>query len=151
MLEVLRGAAAATLAATYPALASMFLSLLGPLLTLHCAFKHVSPVVALLLKLADDIVESLSVYMEAPQQKEQVLGWTLQLLMQYRDSNLWQVGRATGSSRGIATVAASGAAVEPEMLQLLPAAELRFCACGAAGLAADRQVPQGGARSRAVP
>lgn len=92
LLEVLRGAAAATLSATQPALSSMFLSLLGPLLTLHSAFKHVSPVVALLLKLADNIVDHLAVLMESQQQREQVLNWALQLLMQYRDSNLWQVG-----------------------------------------------------------
>lgn len=91
MLEVLRGAAAGTLPATFPAMLNMFTGLLTPLLTLHTAFKHVAPVVALLLKLADDTVENMSVYMEGVQQKEQLLNWTLQLLMQYRDSNLWQV------------------------------------------------------------
>eukprot|EP00775_Hariotina_reticulata_P007177 gene7177-7391_t len=95
LLEVLRGAAAAALPTTQPALSSMFLSLLVPLLTLHNAFKHVSPVVALLLKLADDIVDHLAVVMESQQHKEQVLNWTLQLLMQYRDSNLWQVSLQT--------------------------------------------------------
>lgn len=92
MLEVLRGAAAGTLPQTFPAMLNMFSSLLTPLLTLHAAFKHVAPVVALLLKLADDIVENLEVYIESVQQREQLLNWTLQLLMQYRDSNLWQVG-----------------------------------------------------------
>eukprot|EP00878_Enallax_costatus_P024514 GHUV01026164.1.p1 GENE.GHUV01026164.1~~GHUV01026164.1.p1 ORF type:complete len:1105 (+),score=386.39 GHUV01026164.1:1431-4745(+) len=97
-LEVLRGAAAGTLPSTFPALLNMFNSLLNPLLTLHAAFKHVAPVVALLLKLADDIVENLSVYMEGVQQKEQLLNWTLQLLVQYRDSNLWQVSLQTAKS-----------------------------------------------------
>lgn len=91
-LEVLRGAAAATLPSTYPALLNIFNSLLNPLLALHAAFKYVAPVVALLLKLADDIVENLPVYMEEVQPKEHLLNWTLQLLVQYRDSNLWQVG-----------------------------------------------------------
>jgi hypothetical protein len=99
MVEVLRGAAAGTLPSTCPALLNLFSGLLGPMLTLHSAFKHVAPVVALLLKLADDIVENLGVYIEAPQQREQLLNWTLQLLMQYRDSNLWQVWCRQGCSR----------------------------------------------------
>lgn len=98
MLEVLRGAAAGALPATCPALLGLFSGLLGPLLALHAAFKHVAPVVALLLKLADDIVENVGVYIEAPQQREQLLNWTLQLLMQYRDSNLWQVSLQTAKS-----------------------------------------------------
>jgi hypothetical protein len=104
MVEVLRGAAAGALPSTCPALLSLFSGLLGPMLTLHTAFKHVAPVVALLLKLADDIVENLSVYIEAPQQREQLLNWTLQLLMQYRDSNLWQV-RSCSSGRNRACCA----------------------------------------------
>jgi hypothetical protein len=99
MVEVLRGAAAGTLPSTCPALLNLFSGLLGPMLTLHGAFKHVAPVVALLLKLADDIVGNLGVYVEAPQQREQLLNWTLQLLMQYRDSNLWQVRCRGGCSR----------------------------------------------------
>jgi hypothetical protein len=91
MLEVLRGAAAATMPNTFEALLGLFSGLLGPLLALHHAFKHTAPVVALLLKLADDIVEAMTGYMESPQQKEQLLNWVLQLLAQYRDSNLWQV------------------------------------------------------------
>lgn len=91
MLEVLRGAATATVPNTFEALLALFSSLLGPLLTLHTAFKHVAHVVALLLKLADDIVEAMTAYIESQQQKEQLLNWVLQLLAQYRDSNLWQV------------------------------------------------------------
>lgn len=91
LLEVLRGAAAATLPTTFDALLALFSSLLGPLLTVHAAFKHIAPVVALLLKLADDIVEAMTSYMESQQQKQQLLNWVLQLLVQYRDSNLWQV------------------------------------------------------------
>lgn len=91
MLEVLRGAATATQPNSFNALLSMFSSLLGPLLTLHSAFKHQPPVVALLLKLADDVVENMTTYIEDVQQKEQLLNWMLQLLAQYRDSNLWQV------------------------------------------------------------
>lgn len=91
MLEVLRGAASATLANTFEALLAMFTSLLQPLLTLHSAFRQHAPVVALLLKLADDVVENMTSYMESAQQKEQLLNWMLQLLAQYRDSNLWQV------------------------------------------------------------
>lgn len=91
MLEVLRGAATAALPTTFEALSALFSGLLSPLLTLHSAFKHIAHVVALLLKLADDIVEALTGYMESQQQKEQLLNWVLQLLAQYRDSNLWQV------------------------------------------------------------
>lgn len=97
MLEVLRGAAAATLPNTFEALLGLYSGLLGPLLTLHHAFKHTAPVVALLLKLADDIVEAMTGYMESPQQKEQLLNWVLQLLAQYRDSNLWQVSTSTNT------------------------------------------------------
>jgi hypothetical protein len=93
MLEVLRGAATAALPSTFEALSALFSGLLNPLLTLHTAFKHIAHVVALLLKLADDIVEALTGYMESQQQKEQLLNWVLQLLAQYRDSNLWQVSR----------------------------------------------------------
>jgi hypothetical protein len=105
MLEVLRGAAAGALPispATCPALLHLFSGLLGPLLTLHTAFKHVAPVVALLLKLADDIMENLGVYIEAPQEREQLLNWTLQLLMQYRDSNLWQVRHTKAAGTALA-------------------------------------------------
>lgn len=91
MLEVLRGAATAALPNTFEALSALFSGLLSPLLALHIAFKHVAHVVALLLKLADDIVEALTGYLESHQQKEQLLNWVLQLLAQYRDSNLWQV------------------------------------------------------------
>lgn len=104
MVEVLRGAAAGTLPCTFPALSHMFNSLLAPVLTLHAAFKHVAPVVALILKLADDIVESMSLYMEGVQPKEQLLQWTLQLLMQYRDSNLWQVREQQITAGGILAI-----------------------------------------------
>lgn len=98
MLEVLRGAATAALPSTFEALSALFSGLLSPLLTLHTAFKHIAQVVALLLKLADDIVEALTGYMESQQQKEQLLNWVLQLLAQYRDSNLWQVSLQTAKS-----------------------------------------------------
>lgn len=91
MVEVLRGAATATLPNTFEALLGLFNSLLSPLLALHHAFRQTASVVALLLKLADDIVEAMTAYIESPQQKEQLLNWVLQLLAQYRDSNLWQV------------------------------------------------------------
>jgi hypothetical protein len=107
MLEVLRGAATATLPNTFVALSGLVSSLLGPLLTLHSAFKHVAHVVALLLKLADDIVEAMTAYMEAPQQKAQLLNWVLQLLAQYRASNLWQVRLAEQILSMPATAAAS--------------------------------------------
>jgi hypothetical protein len=98
LLEVLRGAALATQPASFDALCSMFSGLLHPLLALHLAFKAVTPVVALLLKLADDVVENMSLYMESGAQKEQLLNWTLQLLSQYRDSNLWQVSLQTAKA-----------------------------------------------------
>jgi hypothetical protein len=99
MLEVLRGAATATQAQTFDALSGLFSGLLSPLLALHRAFKHNAPVVALLLKLADDIVEAMTTYMESAQQKQQLLEWVLQLLAQYRDSNLWQVRSAVAAGQ----------------------------------------------------
>ncbi len=90
LLETLRGAAHATLPSTQPALWQLFSGLLQPLLQLHWAFRHQPQVVALLLKLADDIVESQAHCLPAPL-AEQLLGWALKLLTQYSESNLWQV------------------------------------------------------------
>ncbi|KAF8068447.1 xpo4 [Scenedesmus sp. PABB004] len=95
MLEVLRGAAAGMTLGAFPALHALFGRLLEPLLALHTAFRACAPVVALLLKLADDVVENLGIFLEAPAAREALLRWTLQLLVQYRDSNLWQVSLQT--------------------------------------------------------
>ncbi|GBF91946.1 exportin [Raphidocelis subcapitata] len=54
-------------------------------------------VVALLLKLADDAVESQA-HCLPQQQAEQLLGWALKLLTQYSESNLWQVSVQTAKS-----------------------------------------------------
>lgn len=97
MLEVLRGAARASISMCQPTLLRLFLGLLQPLLVLHSAFKAQHPVVALLLRLADDIV-AYQLDVVTPEQLQQVLGWVLLLLQQYRDSNLWQVrGRGRGA------------------------------------------------------
>ena len=49
---------------------------------------------ALLLKLADDLVESQASCLPQ-QQAEQLLAWALKLLTQYSESNLWQVSLQT--------------------------------------------------------
>jgi hypothetical protein len=49
----------------------------------------------------------MTAYMEAPQQKAQLLNWVLQLLAQYRASNLWQVRLAEQILSMPATAAAS--------------------------------------------
>jgi len=90
-LETLRGAARATVPSTQPALWQLLSGLLQPLLQLHWAFRHQAQVVALLLKLADDVVESQA-HCLLPAQAEQLLAWALKLLTQYSESNLWQVG-----------------------------------------------------------
>ncbi|KAI8465199.1 MAG: hypothetical protein J3K34DRAFT_461526 [Monoraphidium minutum] len=97
LLETLRGAARATLPATQPALWGLFSGLLAPLLQLHWAFRHQPQVVALLLKLADDLVESQAHCLPAAQ-AEALLSWALKLLTQYSESNLWQVSLQTAKA-----------------------------------------------------
>lgn len=87
-LETLRGATCATLARTQAPLWTMTASLLGHLLTLQRAFKHHTLVVALLLKLAGNIVENHVSYLK-PDEGGVLLQWVLVLLQQYAEDNQW--------------------------------------------------------------
>ncbi|KAF5830248.1 hypothetical protein DUNSADRAFT_14821 [Dunaliella salina] len=87
-LETLRGATCATLARTQAPLWAMTASLLGPLLALQRAFKHHTLVVALILKLAGNIVENHVSYLK-PHEGGVLLQWVLVLLQQYAEDNQW--------------------------------------------------------------
>ena len=102
LLETLRGAALGTLPSTQRAVYAQLSTLLPSLLALHDAFKRRPDVVALLLKLADALVETQADALGATQAgggaapggagagARPLLEWALALLRQYQASQLWQ-------------------------------------------------------------
>lgn len=95
MLESLRGAAGSGLSKSQQWLCGMFLHLLPALLKVQEACAQQPGVVALVLKLAGDIVNNFVILMKVDQVQD-LLQWVLQVLGQYSSSQLYRISLQTG-------------------------------------------------------
>ncbi|GAX80807.1 hypothetical protein CEUSTIGMA_g8243.t1 [Chlamydomonas eustigma] len=96
VIEAMRGATIGTLSATQPAVWNLSAPLLGPMIHLYRRLKGHSIFVALLLKLAAEMVDNHVSFLK-PAELDLLIRWVLELLQQYSQENRWSLD--TGSSK----------------------------------------------------